>query len=193
MALINCEINLILACSENHVISSPTGTTKFAITDTKRYVHVVTLSTQDNIKLLKQLESDFERIINWSKYQSKVTEQAQNRYLDYLVDPSFQGVNKRFVLSFENRTDREVNTGYFLPKVEIKDYNVMIDGRNFFDQPIRNDQISYDNVQKIANGQEDDYTTVCLLDYLCFKENYKIIAIDLSKQQELDADRKGIQ
>ena len=69
----------------------------------------------------------------------------------------------------------------------------MIDERNFFDQPIKNDQVTYDNNQKIATGQGDDYPAGCLLDYLFFKEHYKLIATDLSKQQKLDADPKGIQ
>ena len=69
------------------------------------------------LKLLKQLESGFKRTINSNKYQSKLTEQAQNRYLDYLIDPNFHGVNRIFVLLFENRTDRKVHTGYFLPKI----------------------------------------------------------------------------
>ena len=81
----------------------------------------------------------------------------------------------------------------FLLKVEMKDYNVMMDGRNVFDQPIKNDKITYDNNWKIATGQEDDCTTGCLLDYLYFKENYKLIAIDLSKQKQLDSDSKEIQ
>ena len=81
----------------------------------------------------------------------------------------------------------------FLLKVEMKDYNVMMDGRNVFDQPIKNDKITYDNNRKIATGQEDDCTTGCLLDYLYFKENYKLIAIDLSKQKQLDSDSKEIQ
>ena len=89
MPLINCEISLILTCSRNCVVSSATGATEFAITVTKLFVPAVSLSTEDNIKLLKQLESSFKRTINWNKYQSKVTEQAQNRYLDYLIDPSF--------------------------------------------------------------------------------------------------------
>ena len=81
----------------------------------------------------------------------------------------------------------------FLLKVEMKDYNVMMDGRNVFDQPIKNDKITYDNNRKIATGQEDDCTTGCLLDYIYFKENYKLIAIDLSKQKQLDSDSKEIQ
>ena len=93
---------------------------------------------------------------------------------------------------FENRTDREVHRGYFLPKVEIKDYYFMIDGRNFFDKPIKNDQITYDNIQKIATDQGDDYTTGSFLGYLYFIEYYKLIAIELSKEQKLDADLKAI-
>ena len=86
------------------------------------------------------------------------------------------------MLSFQNDADRTVHTGYFLPKVEIKDCNVKIDGRNFFDQPMNDDIKTYENIKKIATGQGDDYRTGCLLDYLYFKENYKMIATDLSKQ-----------
>ena len=77
--------------------------------------------------------------------------------------------------------------------MEIKDYNVIIDGRNFFDQPLKNDLKTHDNTRKIATGQGDDYTTGCLLDYPYFKKHYKLIAVDLSKQQKLNADPKGIQ
>ena len=98
-----------------------------------------------------------------------------------------------FVLSFENKDDRNVHPRYFVPKVEMKDYIVLIDGRNFFDEPIKNDKRAYDNIRKIATGQGDNYTTGCLLDYIYFKENNKLIVIHLSKQQKLDADPKAIQ
>ena len=81
---------------------------------------------------------------------------------------------------------------YYLPKVEIKDYNVIIDGKNFFDQPINSDLKTYENIRIIATGQGDYYTIDCLLDYSYFKENCKITAIDLSKQQVLDADPRAI-
>ena len=180
MPLINCEVNLLLTWSKDCVITSSTGEGKFAITETKLYVPVVTLSTQDNAKLLQQLKSGFKRIINWSQYESSVKTFAQNRYLNHLINPSFQGVNRVFVLSFENENDR-THSIYYLPKVEIKDYNAMIDGRNFFDQPINIINKTYENIRKIAIGQGDDYTTGCLLDYSYFKENYKLIAIDLRK------------
>ena len=102
MPLINCEVNLELTWSRDCVITNSTGAGKFVITETKLYVPVVTLSTQDNAKLLQQLKSGFKRIINWNKYESSVKTFAQNRYLNYLINPSFQGLNRLFVLSFEN-------------------------------------------------------------------------------------------
>ena len=188
MPLIKCEVNLIWTWSSTCVIANSTGAGWFAITGTKLYVPVVTLSTQDYTKLLNQLKSGFKRTINSNKYQSDPKTYAQNRYLNHLVDPSFQGVNRLFVLSFENKDDRRSHSNYYLLKVEVKDYNVMIDGKNVFDQPIKNDFKTYGSIRKIAYGQGDDYTTGYLLDYPYFKENYKTIAIDLSKQQALDAD-----
>ena len=115
-------------------------------------------------------------------------------YLNHLINASFQGVNRLFVLSFQNENDRKPHSTNYLPKVEIKDYNFMIDGKNMsFNQPINSDLKTYENTIKIATGQGDDYTTGCLLDYCYFKENYKMIAIDLSKQQVLDADPRAIQ
>ena len=90
---------------------------------------------------------------------------AQSQYLNYLVDLSFQGVNRLFVLYFEKENGRTSHSEYYLPKVEVKDYNVNIDVKNFFDQPINNDIKTYENIRKIATGQGDDYTTGCLLDY----------------------------
>ena len=121
MPLINCEVNLILTWSKDCVITNSEGEGKFAITETKLYVPVVTLSTQDNAKLLQQLKSGFKRTINWNKYQSSIKTYAQSRYLNHLVDPSFQGVNRLFVLSFENEADRASRSTYYLPNVEIKD------------------------------------------------------------------------
>ena len=97
-----------------------------------------TTSTQDNAKLLQQLKSGFKRIINYNKYLSKPEFLAQNPNFNHLVKTSFQGVNKLFVLAFEDDVQRTSNKRYYLPNVEIKDYNVMIDGKNFFDQPIKN-------------------------------------------------------
>ena len=180
--LINCELSLQLKWSRNCIIVASTANNlnpAFQINDTKLDVPVVTLSTHENIKLLKQLESGFKRANDWNKYLAKTSNQASGRYLDYLIDPSFQGL---FVLSFEDD---------YLTTVEVKGYNVMADGRNFSDQQIKNDLKTYDNIRKVAMGQGGDYATGCLLDYPYFKEYYKLIAIDLSKQK-LDADPKAI-
>ena len=101
-------------------------------------------------------------------------------------------MNRIFVIKVENENGRESYKQYYLPIVEIKKYNFMIDGRNFFDKSIRNDSKTSDNIRKIATGQGDDYTAGCLIDYLYFKKYYKLIAIDLSKQQKIDADPKAI-
>ena len=134
MPITNCEINLILTWSYKCVLSNDTKATTFAITDTKLYVLLVTFSSKDNANLLQQLKSS---TINWSKYQSKVTIQLLNPYLDHLLDPIFQGVNRLFGLLFEITTDRTVHTKYYLPTVEIKDYNVMFNRQNFFNQPVK--------------------------------------------------------
>ena len=114
MPLINCQVNLILTWSKDCVITNSTGEGKFAITETKLYVPVVTLSTQDNAKLLQQLKSGFKKAISWNKYESSIKTFAQNRYLNYLINPSFQGVNRLFVLSFQNENDRTSHSAYYL-------------------------------------------------------------------------------
>ena len=110
-----------------------------------------------------------------------------------MIDPSSQGVKRRFASSFEHTA---VRTGhkefFFLPKVEIKDYIVMMDDRNFLDQPVKYER-TYDNIRKIATVQGDYYTTGCLLDYSYFRENFKMILIDLSKQLTRKVDLKAMQ
>ena len=144
--------------------------TTFSIIYIRLYVPIVTLSIQDNTKLLEQLKPEFERT----------------------TDPSFQGVKRLFVLPFENETQRISYKPYYLPTIEIKDYNVTIDRQIFFDQPVRNNLIASDNIRKITATQGDDYTTGCLVDYNYFKSYYKMIGIDLIKKQAFDADPKAI-
>ena len=194
MPLMNCEINLILTWSTNCVIFSFNVTNQnvtFEITDTKLSVPVVTLSTQDNSKLLQQLKSRFKRVINWNKYLSKPELLRRNPNLNHLVEPIFQVVNILFVLEFENDTQRTSAKGCYLPNVEMKDFNIMINGENFFDQPVKDNKVTYENIRKIGTGKGDDYTTGCSLDYPYFKDSYKMIAVDLSKQQALDADPRA--
>ena len=134
MPLVNCKVNLILTWSSTCVLIA-TGVQNqnatFVITSTKLYVPVVTLSTQENTKFLQHLKSGFKRVINWNKYLSKPELLAQNPNLNHLVEPSFQGVNRFFVLAFEKDDDRTSNDQYYLPTVEIKDYNIMINGETF--------------------------------------------------------------
>ena len=125
----------------------------------------MTLSTQENAKVLQQLKSGFKRVINWNKHLSKPELLAQNPNLNHLVEPSSQGVNRLLALAFENDTQRTSTKDYYLQTVEIKDCNIMINGENFFDQPIKNKKVTYENIRKIATGQGDDYTAGCLLNY----------------------------
>ena len=110
-----------------------------------------------------------------------------------MVEPCFKGVNRLFDLAFENDTQRTSAKSYYLPNVELKVYNVMINGENVFDQAVKNNKVTYEIIRKIASGQEDDYTTGCLLDYPYFKDINKMIAVDLNKQQALDANPRANQ
>ena len=195
--MINCEVSLILIWSENCVltdiktqtargtrvaINAPTNAT-FKITDTKLYVPVVTLSTKDDNNFLEQLKSGFKRTIKWNKYRSEMTNQTKTYNLNYLIDLTFNKVNRLFVLSFEKEEDRTYFSKYYTPKVEIKDFNVLIDGKSFFDMPVKNKE-AYEKIMSMSKN--NDYTTGNLLDYEYFSEHYKLIAIDLSKQTELE-------
>ena len=155
MPLINCEVELILDWEANCVIiyaNVASQVPTFRITKTNLYAPVVTLSTEDNATLLPQLKSGFKRTITWNKYSEKPELLARNRNLNNLIEPSFQGINRLFVLAFENDDQRISNKRYYIPNVEIKNYNVMMDGKMFFDQPVRNDKITYENIRKIATS-----------------------------------------
>ena len=126
-----------------------------------------------------------------NKYLSKPELLRQDQNLNYLVEPSFKGVNRLFVLAFENNAQRASHSDYYPPNVEFKGYNVMINGEKCFDQLVKDNKITYENIRKISTGQGDDYTTYCLLNYPYFKDSYKMIAVDLSKQNELDANPRA--
>ena len=164
-------------------IDAPTNAT-FKITDTKLYVPVVTLSTKDDNNFLEQLKSGFKRTIKWNKYRSEMTNQTKTNNLNYLIDPTFNEVNRLFVLSFENEEDRTSLSKYYTPKVEIKDFNVLIDGKSFFDVPVKSKEEAYEKIMSISKN--NDYTSGNLLDFEWFSKHYKLIAIDLSKQIELE-------
>ena len=110
-----------------------------------------------------------------------------------MFESSFKVVYRLFVLAFENDAQRTSHSCYYLPNVQLKDYNVVINGDNFFDQPVKDNKVTYENIRKISTGQEDDYTTDCLLDYPYFKDCYKMIPVDLSKKNELDVNPRATQ
>ena len=141
------------------------------------------------------LSEGFKRPIYWNKYKV-IFRNYNNEYIRERIDASFQGVNKLFVLPYasgNNITDENSYRRYFLPRIKITNYNVKIDGRNFYDQQINDSIKQYDEVRKKSTGKSDDYTTGCLLDFAHFQKKYKIIAADLRKQKALDADSRAIQ
>ena len=132
--MINFEIELLLNWSRDCVIiytNVDDQVPTFTITETNLYVPIVTLSTQDNSKLLPQLKSGFKRTISCNKYLIKPELLAQNPNLNHLIEQSFQGANRLFVLAFQNNDQRTTNKRYYIPNVEIKGYNVMYDGKTF--------------------------------------------------------------
>ena len=147
------------------------------------YVPVVTLSKEDDIKLLEQLKSGFKITVKWNKYRSQMTIQLKSNNLNYLIDQTFINVNRLFVLSFprnSNTDSRYSFSNYYVPKVRINDFKVLIDGKNFFDLPVKNEEEAY---EKIIDKNDD--TTGNLPDYAYYKKHYKLIAIDPSKQTKL--------
>ena len=160
MPIINCKIHLELNWSKDCVMSTIADAT-FEITNTKLQVPIVTLSSKDNVKLVKLLEEGFKRPVYWNEYQTKIeTRDLDNNNLTrFPLDASFQGVRRLFVLVFDNtkncakKVERNNHTKYFLPRVNITNCNVLIDGRNFYDQPINDIIKQYDEIRKTATGQ----------------------------------------
>ena len=204
MPLISCEVSLEVKWKKNCVMTSlqqvqnvdggntaePTGET-FSITNCKLYVPIVTLSKDDEIKLLTNLKSGFKREIEWNKYRLLVSKEAINKNLNILIDPTFTNVNRLFVLAYQDNADRQSFSQFYLPRVMVKDFIVIIDKLAFFDLPIKNEEEVYEKIIDISRNNE--YTTDNLLDYDYFKKYYKLIAIDLSKQQVLQENEDLIQ
>ena len=205
--LISCEVSLELKWNKNCIITSlkerqvdacppgvrdgaPTGAT-LAINDCKIYVPVITLSKDDEIKLLTNLKCGFTREIIWNKYRSQMSTEAINNNLNILIDLTFTNVNRLFVLAYQTADDRQSFSQFYLVKVMVKDFNVIIDKLTFFDLPIKTEEEAYEKVIDISRNNE--YTTGNLLDYYYFKKYYKLIAIDLSKQQVLQENEDLIQ
>ena len=181
MSLINCKIELSLKWIENCILSTAGTAATFKITDTKLYVPIATLKTEDNTKLSKLLSDGFKRSIYWNKYKAidnilvQTTNDNDEKYIRELLDSSYQGVKRLFVLAYNNTEgDNKVSIDsckkYFLSRIKIDNYNIEIDGRNVYDQPINDSVKQYDGIRKISAGQGDDYTTGCLLDFSYFEK-----------------------
>ena len=200
--LINCKIKLNLTRKKKCVLSNDDGDAVFIINDTKLYVPVVTLSKEDNKDFIEQQNKGFQRSIYWNEYKTKEqTEDANANATKYInLDPSFQGVNRLLIMAYnrlapanDNQFNKDSQQIYYLPRNDLNKYNVIIDGRNFYDNPIENDIEKYRELKKVMIGKGEDYTTGSLLDYNYFKKYYKLVAVDLSKQKDLDADPRAIQ
>ena len=159
-------------------IYAPTNA-RFKVTDTKLYAPVFTLSTED-----EQLKSRFKRTIKWNKYRAEMINQVKTNNLNYLIDPTFNKVNILFLSSFQNEEDTASFSKYHTPKVEIKDLDVLINGKSFFDVPVKNKEEAYEKIIEI--NKNNDYTTYNLLDYECISKHYKLVTINLNKQIELE-------
>ena len=195
--LVDCEVSLTLSWSETCVITSlkkrlvaaaqggnpavyddsPTNAT-FEITDCKLYVPVVISSAENDNRLSEQLKTGFKRTIKWNNNRSKISNQTKNNNLNHLIDPTFTNVNRLLFLTFENEDDRTYFQIYYVPKIEIKDFNVLIDGKPILEIPVKNKEEAYEGI--IAMSKSNNYTSNNLLDYEYFKDHYQLIAKDLS-------------
>ena len=198
MPLINCKIKLNLTWKKECVLSNQAGAAVFIINDTKIYVPVVTLSKEDNKDFIEQQNKGFQRSIYWNEYKTKEqTENADANSLKYSsLDPSFQGVNRLFIMPYNREDGQHTRNGrrkYYFSRIDLNKYNVIIDGRSFYDNPIESDIENYRELKKVMIVKGEYYTTGSLLDYNYFQKYYKLVAVDLSKQKELDADPRAIQ
>ena len=158
----------------------------------KLYVPVVTLSKEDNKGFIEQQNNGFQRSIYWNEYETKEqTENGDANAVKYInLDPSFQGVNRLFLMAYSRADDNQATKNgqrkYYLPRIDLKKYN-------FYDNPIESNIEKYRELKKVMIGKGEDYTTGSLLDYDYFNKHYKLVAFDLSKQKELDADPRAIE
>ena len=204
MPLINCKVELkvgwarycVLFAGGNDNTNDNADNIIFTIKDRKLYVPVITLSARDNQKLSKLLSKGFERSVYWKKYKTKHDNKDTTNKFRYFLEWNFVEVNRLFVLVYTSHADNAKwfnGRKYYLPKSTIKNYNVIINGKSFYDQPIDSDIKQYEEIRKLKTGQSENYTIGCLLDYDYIKNHYRLIVVDLSKQKEVDADPKAIQ
>ena len=180
------------------VLCSINQHTIFQIKKGELYLPVVTLNTENNNKLSRLLSEVFERTVVWNEYKSKIERinipANDNSIRRTTLDTSFQGVNKLLAAAYKtddiarNTEHKNSKRRYYLPRAEIKDSNVLIDGRNVYDQNVNSSIVRYKD--KLTTERSEDYSTGCLLDYDCYLKDFNIAAIDLSQQAVLDSDQK---
>ena len=183
LPLINCKIKLNLTWKKECVLSTDDGNAVFITNDTKMYVSVVTLSKEDNKYFIEQESKVLQRSIYWNEYKTKeINEDADANVFKYIkLDPSFQGVNRLFVMAYNRANGQPTRNGqqeYYLPRIDLEKYNVIIDGRNCHDNPIESDIEKYRELKEVMIGKGEDYTTGSLLGFNYFDKHYKLVAVD---------------
>ena len=156
---------------------------------------MVTLSARDNPKLSKLLSKGFERYVYWNEYKTKGEKKNTTNKFRYFLESNFVGVSRLIFLVYPNQNDepnRFFAQKYYLSKGIIKNCNVIINWKIVYDQAIDSDIKRYEEIRKLETGQGEDYATGCLLVYEHIKNHYRLIAVDLSRQKDLDADPKAI-
>ena len=176
MPLIDWKIKLNLTWKKECVLSTDNGKALFIINDTKMCVPVVTLSKEDNKDFIEQQNKGFQRSIYWNEYKTKeINENADANVFKYInLDPSFQGVNRLFVMAYNRENGQPTRNGqqkYYIPRIDLEKKNVIIDGRNSYDNPIESDIEKYRELKKVMIGKGEDYTTGSLLDFNYFDKH----------------------
>ena len=198
LPLINTKLYMELNWTKFSVLCNQDHNSIFQITKSKLYIPIGTLNTENNNTLSELLSKGFERNVVWNEYTSKIERviipQNYNMFRRTTLDVSFQGVSKLFAAAYEtgdiqrNTNHQHSRRRYYLPRAEIKDYNVLIDGRNFYDQNVNSSIVRYNELLKMTTGRSEDYSTGCLLDYDYYLKDFNIVGIDLSHQAVLDSD-----
>ena len=200
LPLINTKLYMELNWTKYSVLCNQNQNSIFQITKCELYIPIVTLNTENNNNLSKLLSKGFERTVVLNEYKSKIERvtipQNDDMFRRTTLDVSFQGVSKLFAAAYEtgniqrNANTEESRKKYYLPRAEIKEYNVLIDGRNFYDKNVNSSIVRYNELLKMTAGRSEDYSTGCLLDYDYHIKVFNIVGIELSHQAVLDSDPK---
>ena len=199
LPLINTKLYMELNWTKYSVLCNQNQNSIFQITKCELHIPIVTLNTENNNKLSELLSKGFERNVVWNEYKSKikgVTIPQNDMFRRTTLDVSFQGVSRLFAAAYEtddierNANTEESRRRYYLPRAEIKDYNVLIAGRNFYDQNVNSSIVRYNELLKMTTGRSEDYSKGCLLDYDYYIRDFSIVGIDISHQVVLDSDPK---